>query len=236
MKLSRDVAARIRFVLDECLPPILRDARWFVRPALRLVFGPKAAIFLDFKQRAMTMSDDELAHVYRDIQGHIIERDTDLNEACAEAILRDAVGRVLEVGCGRGWLAARLAEAHPTTAVDLALDRDAVARHPRIRWATASVERLPFADGAFDTVVCAHTLEHVKNVPVALAELRRVARRRLIVVVPRQRPYRYTFDLHLSFFPYRHSFLAVVGPERDGRLEDLGGDWYYVEEIPARKG
>lgn len=36
----------------------------------------------------------------------------------------------------------------------------------------------------------------------ALAELRRVAKRRLIIVVPKQRNYKYTFELHINFFPY----------------------------------
>jgi hypothetical protein len=42
---------------------------------------------------------------------------------------------------------------------------------------------------------------HVQDAHAALEELRCVAKRRLIVVLPKQRPYRYTFDLHLRFFP-----------------------------------
>ena len=30
MRLSRDVPLRIHFLLDECLPPIVRDQRWFM--------------------------------------------------------------------------------------------------------------------------------------------------------------------------------------------------------------
>lgn len=39
------------------------------------------------------------------------------------------------------------------------------------------VERLPFADGAFDFVICTHVLEHVEDPAAAIAELQRVARR-----------------------------------------------------------
>lgn len=59
---------------------------------------------------------------------------------------------------------------------------------------------LPYGNRVFDTVVCAHTLEHMKDYKKALAELRRVCSRRLMMIVPKQREYQYTFDLHLHFF------------------------------------
>src|SRR3546814_9931089 len=46
----------------------------------------------------------------------------------------------------------------------------------------------------------------------ALAELRRVAAKRPIIVVPQDREYRFTFNPHLHFFPYPHSFLRYATP------------------------
>ncbi len=40
----------------------------------------------------------------------------------------------------------------------------------------ADVQRLPFADGAFDALLCHHVLEHVKDDRAAMRELRRVVR------------------------------------------------------------
>lgn len=56
---------------------------------------------------------------------------------------------------------------------------------------------LPFADGAFDTVVCFHVLEHVPNDRAAVAELARVVgpRGRVIVIVPRDESRATTFEV-----------------------------------------
>lgn len=53
---------------------------------------------------------------------------------------------------------------------------DARSRHPTHPWVQGTVERLPFADGAFDVVVLRHVLEHLPSPDTALAELARVAR------------------------------------------------------------
>jgi ubiquinone/menaquinone biosynthesis C-methylase UbiE len=117
------------------------------------------------------------------------------------------------------------------TAADIVLDPQFVADYPHIRCQEAAVERLPFPDRAFDTVVCAHTLEHVQELEAAIRELRRVTARRLIIVVPRQRPYQYTFDLHLHFFPYRSSLLMALKPGKGNyHCENLQGDWFYFED------
>ena len=46
----------------------------------------------------------------------------------------------------------------------------------------------------------------------AIAELRRICAKRLIVVVPMEREYRFTFNPHVHFFPYPHSFLRQIIP------------------------
>jgi SAM-dependent methyltransferase len=237
MTISRSLALVIHFVLDECVPPILRDSAWFTWLPFRLLFGRHADTFRSFKERAHTLSPEEFRRVYAETAGVHLRRPTDLNRACLERILARAVGdSVLEVGCGRGHLAGLLAGAHEVTACDLAIDPSLRTRHPRVTFREENVERLSFADRSFDTVICTHTLEHVQDLDRAVRELRRVARRRLIVVVPRQRPYRHTFDLHLHFFPLGHllvgRFPAEPGVARR-ELTSLGGDWFYEEDRGA---
>ena len=51
-------------------------------------------------------------------------------------------------------------------------------------------------------------------------------------VVPRERESRYPLNLHVHFFPYRHSFLnRIRAPEGRFACEVLGGDIYYREDL-----
>ena len=136
---------------------------------------------------------------------------------------------VLEVGCGRGYLAGLLSNNYRVTASDLMASSNLRSKYPQVQFVEANIQSLPFKKSQFDTVVCTHTLEHVQDIFTALIELRRVTKKRLIIVVPKQRPYRYTFNLHLHFFPYAWSVRSVFGHRPTSKLEDAGGDWFYIE-------
>lgn len=233
MPLSRNTTLILHFLLDECLPPIVRDSRWFMWLPFRLLFGKQAEIFMTFKDRAHLLSAADFRQIYEDTAAAHLDRPTDLNARCTDEILRAVAGNVLEVGCGRGYLAGLLAQKHPVTACDMVITSAVRQQYPQVTFTEETLAGLPYADNSFDTVVCTHTLEHVLDLPRAIAELRRVARQRLIVVVPRQRPARYTFDLHLRFFPMACSVYDCFPPPPGlgkRRLENLGGDWYYQED------
>lgn len=232
LRISRDTALRVSYLLDEVLPPCVRDSRLVMGPMMRLLFRDQAPEFMAFKDRAFSLTAEEFGAVYErsasvgDLQG-----ETDLNQRCTDAILDVIEGDdVLEVGCGRGHLAGLMSASRSVTACDIFVAPDVADRYPAVTFGTANIERLPYADASFDTVVCTHTLEHVQHRQAAIAELRRVARRRLIVVVPRQRPYRYTFSLHIHFFPYEWSLQSVLGAVPGATIRNLG-DWFYFEDL-----
>ena len=229
MPIPRSVSLTIRNLLDNWLPASLRDSRIVMTPLLRIALGRHSSEFMAFKSRAFRMTPEEFSDVYRRVAGSEVQGETDLNASCTDAILRQVRGRrVLEVGCGRGWLATRMADvATEVTASDIVL-AGATTASDTVTFEEASVESLPYADNSFDVVVCTHTLEHVQNLALALSELRRVAAEHVIIVVPKERPYRYSFNLHLHFFPYPWSWQAVAGVVPGATLEDLD-DWFYVE-------
>ena len=75
-------------------------------------------------------------------------------------------------------------------------------------------------------------IEHVLDYRKAIAELRRITAKRLIIIVPREREFRYTFNPHFNFFPYTHSFLRAMQPVPDNHLcEDIARDIYYCETL-----
>jgi SAM-dependent methyltransferase len=91
---------------------------------------------------------------------------------------------VLDVGCGEGWLARRLASAG-ARAVGLDPSPDALERARRdgpgdasVRYVEGAAEDLPFTDASFDVVIFFNSLHHVpaESMDAALAEAARVLR------------------------------------------------------------
>ena len=94
--------------------------------------------------------------------------------------------RVLEIGCGYGWLAPHLT-ASGAAYVGLDLAESALRQFPRELPACLPVRadacRLPFAEGSFDVVFCLEVLEHIPEQRALLSEICRVATPGAMVVL-----------------------------------------------------
>ncbi|MDO9455948.1 class I SAM-dependent methyltransferase [Nocardioides sp.] len=99
-------------------------------------------------------------------------------EALAEVVAA-APQRVLEIGCGTGAFAARVAAALPdagVVAVDQSPRMVELTASWRLEARVADAQDLPFADGSFDAVAALWMLYHVPDLHRGLAEVRRVLR------------------------------------------------------------
>lgn len=232
VNIERNITVKLHFILDNLLPPLLRDSKWFMYLFFWILFKKKAKIFIEFKDKNFPLTDAEFKMLYHEIQDVLIQRTTDLNKGCFNAIIDNVLGKsVLEAGCGSGVLSGAITcRGYRVTVSDIVINKDNLRINHITSITQANVENLPFKDNSFDTVICAHTLEHVQHIHQAIRELRRVAVKRLIIVVPKQRPYKFTFDLHLHFFPYQANLLALMG-KKDGVCQVIDGDLFYVEDI-----
>lgn len=146
------------------------------------------------------------------------------------AVERYMHGTVLDVGCGVGYLCARM---FPNigfyTGVDISETAIAQAKwlfpgaHFRVH--DAENQPLPFGDNSFDTVVCSETLEHLTRHDLILSELRRVCRGYMVITVPTSMgssghvwpEWKYD-DLIAKFSPLGHIEEIVVNLERSFNL------------------
>lgn len=232
--MNRETTNRIRFVLEDILPAFMRDSRVF-KAIASLFWGKHIGDLARFRERAPFLTDDEYEALYK--HHPRVHEGTDNSKRCLSQMASDIRGTTIcDVGCGTGITLDIMRSSRPEltrlVGVDFAID-DAGNR-PGIEYVAAKIEDLPFADNEFDTVICTHVIEHVLDYRAAIAELRRITKKRLIIIVPREREYRYTFNPHFNFFPYTHSFLRAMQPVPDAHsVTDIARDIYYYEDIDA---
>jgi SAM-dependent methyltransferase len=101
---------------------------------------------------------------------------------------------LLDVGCGEGVLTHQWAERLGDERRVVGIDLDDPALHaewakrtaPNLEYRVMKAENLPFADGEFDAATAIEVLEHVPDAEHTVAEMARVAKRWLLVSVPRE--------------------------------------------------
>lgn len=138
-----------------------------------------------------------------------------------------AGSRVLDVGCGVGYGAFILAEAGHTV---VALDRDAEAiEYARTHYAHANIvyrcadaaDMAGCGDGAFDTVTCFETIEHLQD-PLPMLRAARTAAPVLLASVPNEKYF--PFAGHKFHFRHytRHQFERLLRSAGFFILDTLG--------------
>lgn len=147
--------------------------------------------------------------------------------------------RVLDVACGTGLIARLAAErvgpSGTVTGLDLSpemIDHAREVSPPTVEWHVGDAESLPFADGAFDVVLCQMGLMFMQDREAAVTEMRRVtaARGRVVVNTPGVEPAGFTLmgqalvehiDPELAGFV--HAVFSMHDPEAVASLLSAAG-------------
>lgn len=143
--------------------------------------------------------------------------------------------RVLDVGCGNGYVIERYARAGAAPAIGIDLTRRGVEisaarlrlRAQGARVLQASAERLPFPDACFDCVSSMGVLHHIPSPERGLAEIRRVLRPggRLVLMMYHRDSFHHRILMPLlRSFARRHrgkSLRSLVN-QVDGETNPLG--------------
>jgi ubiquinone/menaquinone biosynthesis C-methylase UbiE len=227
--MNRKLTNAIRYVMDEMLPPIIRDSKVFMYPFYILAYrGSDIKSVMNFKKNIYQFSDDDYKRFYESLRSISRRRLTDLNDKCIQKILDrlnpDGIN-LIDVGCGKGYLLHRIQEQYPNLSLT-GLDIVSFDTKGKYQFVKGTVEQLPFPDKSFDIVVCCHTIEHLLQPEICIHELMRICRKQLIIVTPCQRYYFYTLDEHVNFFPSKESLTRLL-PIEKFECEKLDGDWYY---------
>lgn len=222
--------------MDEWLPPAIRDSKLFMYPFYYYAYkGKNLSKVMNLKRNFFKWSPAEVSDFYskRDTR-FSNKRATDLSKQSIRYIfnaIKSEKSTLLDVGCGNGFfLELASSNGFITTGCDIIPDKS----FSHSTYKLSSVEKLNFEDNAFDVVVCSHTLEHVINFDEAVNELKRVAKKKLCVVVPCQRAYFYTLDEHVRFFPYKWLLEQEMKMEFYS-CEKIHGDLVFIADIEKEK-
>ncbi len=231
--LNRNLTNCIRWILDECLPPIIRDNKFFMFPFYYWAYrGKNIPAIMNYKKLVYGFSPEEYKQFYANLDSLSRNRLTDLNHKSIAIILsklKPDTKTLLDVGCGSGYLLDQIARKYPH--IKLAgVDITSPSKSCRHEYYQEDIQKLSFDDASFDVVTCCHTLEHILKVERAVSELQRICREKLIIVVPCQRYYFYTLDEHLNFFTREEQLIPLLETEHFQleKCQKVWGDWVVV--------
>ena len=231
--MKRENTNKIRFVLEELLPPILRDSFIFKLIVKKLYRNDKT--HQNLKYNILNLSKKKYKKYYENMPQ--IHNNSDLSKKCIDEILRYIKPRsIIDVGCGNGFLLKKIRDKNKSvelngTEIVITKEIKKKLKTQKIKIYEKSIEDLNRFKKKYDTVICSHVLEHVLDINLAYTNLKKICKKRLIIIVPRERPYEHTFNGHIHFFPYKWSLINTIRPKNKSLIKDLNRDFLYIENL-----
>lgn len=193
--------------------------------------GKNVNKLMEFKSALEHITEEQYVEFYR-LYNSLADRKTDLNQASIEFIFKhigeDKNKKIIDIGCGNGYLLSLLKQKGYTnlTGSDIINKMD----DPSINFIQGNIQSLPILDQEYDVVLCNHTIEHVLDVQRTVDELKRITKNKLILTTPCQKYNKYTFDLHVNFYPQKRDLINLFS-DKEYHCEKNNGDWSLVVKI-----
>lgn len=121
---------------------------------------------------------------------------------------------LLDAGCGNGYFTVHWAKICQTTGMDYS--QKMLDNNPHPNLILGDVTNMPFVDNSFDIVFCSNLLHHLSDPSAALKEMRRVAKKYVIITEPnRNNPLLFLFaclkkEEH-GILPFTKNYLIQKG-------------------------
>jgi len=228
--MNRNISSIISFILDNFIPILIRDNKFFVYPIFWFLFkGKNIKKIMDLKKNYHLLDHNEYLNIYNKIESRLQNRKTDLSSQAVEKICNNIKKNnlnqsIIDVGHGRGGLLEILKKKGFNNLSGFDLENEFKIKE--VNYQKGSLEKLPYSNDSFDTVICCHTLEHVLDFNKCISELIRICKKDLIIIVPRQRYFRYSFDLHVRFFASEAELCSAIA-KKNPTCSSVGSEIFY---------
>jgi 2-polyprenyl-3-methyl-5-hydroxy-6-metoxy-1,4-benzoquinol methylase len=148
----------------------------------------------------------------------------------SEVVNRQKPGlKILDVGCGSGWLSLELKKFGKVTGTDYSQKsiEKLNSEHPDVNWIAGDFLSIDLPENFYDIVTCLETIAHVSNQMAFAEKMAKVTRRGGFMILTTQN----------QFIWKRTSSLAPLGKGQirnwlcRKRLRELFGSYYYIQKL-----
>ena len=136
--------------------------------------------------------------------------------------------RVLDIGCGQGTFIKKMSTCGYTT-VGVDPNQESI-QGQNWRILKGFVEDFDFQSKPFDTICSFKALEHITDAKSILAYWKKLAKYRIILILPCQRYRKYVYDGHINFYPDEYQLRMQLGLGDSAVVKKIDGDWLVYED------
>ena len=227
MKYKKIIINFVNFFINYFIPVFLRDNLFFIGIITFFFYGIdhfKFRLFLTQKLRLLYPSkrdNNKIVDVgeLEKIKTSLVEVTYNLDLYLTDKIMlslfeilqENKSDSILDFYCGSGYLLYYLQRLHFRKLIGV--DRHQQESVSNIAYHSILDNKTKFPDKSIDIVIC-HALSYTPNVTEVIHEIKRLAKKKVIIIVPIMRYFKYNLIPTIHFFPEKHNIIDIMEMER----------------------